>query len=396
MIRTLKPAQLVLDIALAALWLMLVLLATGFGLHDPGSAMIGTGMSVALGFRRVSPTIALGVAWITALVQVIADLGPHPANLAILPVLYATASYGDRITKWAGLVSGGVGALILGIYLPLSGGYSPDFRSGTFLSNLPAMTLAMLITFLSFLAVFVLSWTFGLLARTWRASREAGQARIVAERQRLDAEREAAREQERTRIARDMHDVVAHSLAVVIAQADGARYAKEGDPDAVGTALEAISATAREALADVRVLLAQLRHNQGESPQPVLADLDRLLDQLRASGLPIRFEQVGEPVAVGTSQQLAAYRIVQEALTNALRHGDVAKQVDVRFDWGDELGIRVSSATRTPEHPQGIGHGIAGMRERAELAGGWFDAGPEAGRWVVRAGLPSVFESVTA
>ncbi|WP_193510101.1 sensor histidine kinase [Cryobacterium sp. BB736] len=396
MIRTLKPAQLVFDTVVATLCLLLVIYVSVSSPSLGTSPVAGIGMSAALGVRRISPPIALGIAWLTSLVQVFADIGFDPSNLAILPVLYATASYGDRITKWAGLVSSGVGALIIAIYLPLDAGYAPDLGSVSILAQLPSITLTMLITFLSFLAVFVLSWTFGLLARTWRASREAGQARIIAERQRLDAEREAAREHERTRIARDMHDVVAHSLAVVIAQADGARYAKDADPDAVGTALEAISTTAREALADVRVLLAQLRHNQGESPQPVLADLDRLLDQLRASGLPIRFEQVGEPVAVGTSQELAAYRIVQEALTNALRHGDVAKQVDVRFDWADELGIRVSSAILAPEHPQGVGHGIAGMRERAELAGGWFDAGPEAGRWVVRAGLPSVFEPVTA
>jgi signal transduction histidine kinase len=167
--------------------------------------------------------------------------------------------------------------------------------------------------------------------------------------------------------------VVAHSLAVVIAQADGARYAQETDPGAIDGALSAISATARDALADVRLLLGQLRHPQTEGPQPALADLTRLLDQLRASGLMISFTTKGTPLQLGTGQQLAVYRIVQEALTNALRHGDAKQEVVVRFQWGaDELKMTVTSALiAAPETAElRLGHGLAGMKERAALVGG--------------------------
>ncbi|WP_316313707.1 sensor histidine kinase, partial [Clavibacter michiganensis] len=130
-------------------------------------------------------------------------------------------------------------------------------------------------------------------------------------------------EQERNRIARDMHDVVAHSLAVVIAQADGARYARLVDPEAADEALRTISTTARQALGDVRILLAQLRHSEDDAPQPELKELSDLIDQMRSTGLTIEFVETGQPGEFGTGQQLAVYRIVQEALTNVLRHGDV-------------------------------------------------------------------------
>jgi signal transduction histidine kinase len=247
----------------------------------------------------------------------------------------------------------------------------------------------------------VLSWTFGLLGKTWRGAREAGQARVLAERQKIDAQRSVVVEQERNRIARDMHDVVAHSLAVVIAQADGARYARAKDPDAVDAALTTISSTAREALGDVRILLGQLRHNQDEAPQPVLADLGRLVDQVRGSGLPVRFEQEGESVPLGTGKQLAVYRIVQEALTNALRHGDTSRETLVSLHWGQkDLAVAVSSALRLAEpaaEPElGLGHGLSGMRERAILAGGSLTAEPHAGRFLVTASLPLATVAVEA
>jgi signal transduction histidine kinase len=214
----------------------------------------------------------------------------------------------------------------------------------------------------------------------------------------LAAEQEVAAEQERTRIARDMHDVVAHSLAVVVAQADGARYIAGKDPEATEAALVTISTTAREALADVRLLLAQLRHSQGDGPQPTLVDLERLFDQLRAAGLTLTAEVTGTPLALGTSQQLAAYRIVQEALTNALRHAETTEPVLVHFGWTPHgLDLTIASALKAPTGRTGAirtgaaspGHGLAGMTERALLAGGHLAAGPEAGRFLVHAWLPA-------
>ncbi|MFC3295925.1 sensor histidine kinase [Clavibacter michiganensis] len=208
-----------------------------------------------------------------------------------------------------------------------------------------------------------------------------------------------------------MHDVVAHSLAVVIAQADGARYARLVDPEAADEALRTISTTARQALGDVRILLAQLRHSEDDAPQPELKELSDLIDQMRSTGLTIEFVESGQPGEFGTGQQLAVYRIVQEALTNVLRHGDVGHPVEVELAWEPD-GVSVSVRSRTLPDPvrpartttgiialpvlppapatpaQPVGHGLAGMRERATLSGGRFSAGVREGVWTVSAWIP--------
>nr|WP_281361004.1 histidine kinase [Schumannella luteola] len=220
--------------------------------------------------------------------------------------------------------------------------------------------------------------TIGLRARVSRAQAAAASYEVIAE-------------QERTRIARDMHDVVAHSLAVVIAQADGARYLRKTDPEAVDEALTTIASTSREALADVRVLLAQLRHKQGDAPQPAIADLERLYEQMRASGLAIEVGGSGVALPFPTPTQLAIYRIVQESLTNALRHGDAGEPVQLRFDWAPGgLHLSIASALRPNAVPNAHpGHGLAGMTERANLVGGTLGAGSEGARFVVRTWLPA-------
>jgi signal transduction histidine kinase len=242
------------------------------------------------------------------------------------------------------------------------------------------------------LAALCLPWTVGLLSRAIRRGRDSRQGR-------LQAERDVVVEQERNRIARDMHDVVAHSLAVVIAQADGARYLQDDDPRAVSVALKTIASTAREALSDVRVLLAELRDGLDDGPQPLLDDLDRLFDQLRNAGLAVRREDEGSPVALPTGQQLGVYRIAQEALTNALRHGDPSKGALLRFQWTDDaLTLTVTSslaaddsravAGSSSEIAGARGHGLTGMRERALIAGGTIAVSSEDGLWTVTARLP--------
>jgi signal transduction histidine kinase len=271
-------------------------------------------------------------------------------------------------------------------------------RGSTIISGSDGLAVARssLVIFVGSTAAFLLSWTAGLLTRIWRQARDNRRAvAVVTE--------EMVAEQERVRIARDMHDVVAHSLAVVVAQADGARYLGSKDPAATDAALVTIATTAREALSDVRVLLAQLRHSQDDGPQPTLVDLDRLFEQLRGSGLRITQQVSGTPLALGTGQQLAVYRIVQESLTNALRHADRDQEVTVHFGWTVHgLDLTISSAlppaktTRTGRTPivgaPTAGHGLAGMTERAALVGGHLTAGVDtvggSTRFVVHAWLP--------
>jgi signal transduction histidine kinase len=385
MFRPLTPAQLAVDVSVAVVCL---LLRTALGYPSLAMVVVVVLMAAALAVRRLAPPLALAVAWLGALVQLSALLNPDVSNVAILAVLYATARYGGTTTKWLGLISAGIGSAVAALYVLASG----FFVSGALaLPAQPAevVKIAQYFTagFFSALAVLGLSWTLGLLAKTWRTARDS-------RRDQVKAERAVVVEQERNRIARDMHDVVAHSLAVVIAQADGARYASAKHPDAVDEALTTISSTAREALADVRLLLGQLRHNQEAGPQPALADLTRLFDQLRASGLTVMVETSGKPATLPSSRQLAVYRIVQEALTNALRHGDTGQPAVVRLHWGEdavELTISnvLAAASAVPQH---AGHGIAGMRERALLVGGTLTAEASDGRFIVRAVIPVLQE----
>lgn len=210
MFRPLTRGQLAFDIGLAVACFLFGLLVYSNGVA--GSPLALTGMAAALALRRLSPALALAVAWVTSLAQVLLGIGPDLSNLALLPVLYATARYGIPPVRWIGLGSAAAGALVIAVYSTLVSlvGY-PIGGGNELLLPLPQAIVGSVIVFFSAFAVFALSWTFGLLARTWSSAREAGQARILAERQRIDAQRTVVVEQERNRIARDMHDVVAHS-----------------------------------------------------------------------------------------------------------------------------------------------------------------------------------------
>jgi len=347
--------------------------------------------------------VALGIAWIAALAQMyVAQLTPNVADLAILGVLYSTAAYGGRVLKWLGLVSVGLGAVLGAFFIVFSGNayqFGLELGPNVLPSGLAQSLVQFAFLLVAMLVLLGLPWTLGLLLRTRINAQESRDAQLTAQRDAEIAEREIIIEQERNQIARDMHDVVAHSLAVVIAQADGARYARISNPGAVDEGLTAISTTAREALADVRLLLGQLRHRQGEGPQPSLQDLGRLFEQFRASGLVIRHSEAGEPLVLGTGQQLAVYRIVQEALTNVLRHGEIGEPAIVTFTWtASDLEVIITSAiTTSPRTGElRLGHGLAGMKERATLAGGWLTAVPNGTDFIVTASVPAANAGVRA
>ncbi|MGN8553477.1 UNVERIFIED_CONTAM: histidine kinase [Microbacterium sp. SLM126] len=383
MFRRLKTYQLVTDVVVAGFFALTALiielqLVRGWGGEFAAALLaailVTIILSAALALRRLSPAFALALAWLGAIVQMSFGRPPSPVDLAIFAVLYATAAYGSQLVFWLGFASSFLGALVITVYLVLG----PYFGSGGVTWSSIPIALAVMVA-----AAFalLLSWTVGALVRTGIRARENRDAQ-------RRAEADAIAEQERVRIARDMHDVVAHSLAVVIAQADGARYASAADPAAATAALGTISTTARAALADVRLLLTQLRHSQGDGPQPTLADLEELYAQVRAAGVELRVDvdpaPHGEPPAAA---QLAVYRILQEALTNALRHRD-GGPVSVRLAWHPsrvELEVRNRLAAGAPPTP---GHGVIGMRERAQLAGGRLDVRAEGGEFVVSATLP--------
>ena len=390
MFRILRPYQLVVDCLLAAVFFFV---AGTLGPGTSGHFVLTVVLTGSLLLRRLAPGPALALSWIAAFAQMyLLQLEPVIADFAILAVVYSTSAYGGRAVKWLGLASVGLGALLGSLFLTFSAnGYL--FGPNTGETSLANIFMQFFFQLIAMLVLLGLPWTVGQLVRTRIAARESRDAERVALAEAQVAEQEVIVEQERNRIARDMHDVVAHSLAVVIAQSDGARYAREQDPAAVDGALTAISTTAREALSDVRLLLGQLRHSQGAGPQPALADLERLLEQMRASGLTIIHQDSGAVVTMGTGHQLAVYRIVQEALTNVLRHGDVTKPAYVLFDWSDkQLEVSITSTLLSSPHTGElrIGHGLAGMRERAALVGGSLTAQPRDRDFVVTAWVPIV------
>lgn len=379
--RPLRPYQAAVDAAVAVLFALIALpaelnanLLTGETLALSAIPTVLL-MATALGFRRFSPGLALGIAWAAAIVQMAFGRGPGVVDVAIFAVLYATAAYGSRLVFWLGLSSVVVGAATITAYL-----FSWAFVGSGSLSDVPTLIFVLLAA----LFALGLSWTAGALVRTALRARET---RVAQTR----AEAETAAEQERTRIARDMHDIVAHSLAVIIAQSDGARYAAASDPAAQSEALGTISSTARAALSDVRLLLTQLRHSQAEGPQPTLADLEQLYAQVRAAGTALRVDVDPAPAAgVPASVQLAVYRILQEALTNAIRHGGPGG-VDVSLAWHDDrvdLSVRNALAPTPSGERRPPGHGLIGMRERAQLIGGRLDAAPAGSSFLVSGSLP--------
>ena len=209
-----------------------------------------------------------------------------------------------------------------------------------------------------------------------------------------EAERALAAAAERARIAREMHDVVAHTLSVVVAQADGGRFAAAQDPQAATRALGTISEVGRSALGEMRALLGLLRDADDEAalgPQPSIEDIPALVASTREGGLDVSFVTTGTPRPLPIGAGLALYRITQEALTNVLKHAGPGPRAFVQLTWEDAaLVLTVSDDGRgAAARDDGDGQGLPGMRERATVFGGTLSAGPRAGGgYLVRATLP--------
>jgi signal transduction histidine kinase len=231
--------------------------------------------------------------------------------------------------------------------------------------------------------------------------RQRRRRRIEIEERLRRAERETARErrlaaaEERTRIARDLHDSAGHAINVILVQAGAARLLQQRDPDAARAALTTIEEVARETIGEIDRLVTGLRDNGGrEEPSSVepptgLAALDTLAERHRAAGLKIHVRIEGRPRPLPRGLDQAAYRIVQESLTNAARHGEGDAEVFVRYGERElELAIANTVSSAVPDAEKVGGHGILGMRERASLLGGTLDAGRDCDRFRVRARLP--------
>ncbi|RFU86341.1 sensor histidine kinase [Streptomyces triticagri] len=340
------------------------------------AVVISLVLSLVVALRRRAPEKMLLLAAATGVVQVIVDVQTMPANFAMLVIIYSTAAEGAPWSRRFGLVGGLLAAPISQLRWPEDN----VSAAGNFL-------------FTAFLMVpFVLAWVLGDSIRT----RRAYFAQLEERADRLEKEREAqakvAVAAERARIARELHDVVAHNVSVMVVQADGAAYVLDGAPDQARKALETISGTGRQALAEMRRLLGVLRTGeQRESgeyvPQPDVEQIDELVEQCRDSGLTVDFKIEGTPRPLPSGVELTAYRIVQEALTNTRKHGGDHAGASVRIVYFDDgLGLLIEDDGKGAPHEMyedggadGSGHGLIGMRERVGMVGGTLDAGPRPG-----------------
>lgn len=242
--------------------------------------------------------------------------------------------------------------------------------------------------------VYGVGWAAGQVMRGWQRRHEQLGTDLLTLAESTVLREQAAAAAERTRIARELHDVVAHSVSLMVVQAGSARLRLQRDPAAAQEALRVVEDTGREALGELRQLLGVLRADgdpTGIDPQPGLAGIDDLATQLRASGLDLRVEVCGVPRDLPPGLDLSACRIVQEALTNVLKHaGPTTATVRITYR-ADELDLQVSNdrGRRTSLVSAAAGHGLLGMRERVTLFGGHLEASPRPdGGYLVHATLP--------
>jgi signal transduction histidine kinase len=237
------------------------------------------------------------------------------------------------------------------------------------------------------------AWVLGDQLRQRRRRRADVEERIRRAQRDTERERRLAAAEERTRIARDLHDSAAHAINVILVQAGAARLLQQRDPDATRRALTTIEDVARETIGEIDQLVHGLREN-GEEPPAVepptgLAALETLAERYRAGGLEIEIHTAGRPRPLSRGLDQAAYRILQESLTNAARHGAGEAEVDIHYRAGElELTVANPAGAGSGSEPATGGHGILGMRERAALLGGTLEAGREASSFRVHARLP--------
>jgi signal transduction histidine kinase len=325
-------------------------------------------------FRRRYPFGAPAAYWLLATAVSFIDGALIPFMTSLFPVGLASAFLlgyqRDNRRAWAGLV-----IVLAGI--------------ATVVYNIPGVATAELFVIP---IDFGISWAAGYVLRERSVQAEAAELRAMrAEREREAAARIAVAE-ERTRIARELHDIVAHAVSVMVLQVGAVRHQLPEERSDDSEALRSVERAGRTALAEMRRLLGAMRDDSDEvsfMPQPGLDGLDSLLDEVTRAGLPVELHVDGEPFPLPRGVDLSAYRIVQEGLTNALKHAHATTaNVTVRYAF-DELQIEVRDNGVGSSTTDGLGHGLVGVRERVKIYGGEMSAGAaNGGGFVLTTRLP--------
>src|SRR5690625_141547 len=364
------PFRVDLIATLAALLIVVPLTTVGFGFSTDPVAWVALAMFAPLPWRRTRPTTSAILVHSFALLHWLAGMPLIlPADFAVLIAIYSVAGHGPRWASRAGLLSGVLGALLLGgSAMKLSNSYS---AGAGFASTAAALVLA--------------AWAMGTMRAARRERWEAIANRAVQLERDSEQQKRLAMAAERARIAREMHDVVAHSLSIIVAQADGGRYAAQTKPELAAQSLETIADTGRAALADMRKILGILRSDHAEdantAPQPSMQDIRSLITESKNAGMRISFAEVGTARQLPPGAGMALYRVCQESLTNVRKHAGPDPTVTVALNW-ELTSVRLlikddgRGAAASSDH---VGHGLLGIRERAGLFGGTVSMGPRPG-----------------
>lgn len=340
-----------------------VLLVVGFG---------------SLAWRRVIPSVTMMVSGLATGTWFLIGHSDGFIPLAVMVALYSVAAYGSRVD--------GITSLVI----------TEVFVTVSFVAIIAGDGQVSLIQLPVNLSMFLGVWVLGDRTRVRRELVE----HLRAQAEQAEWSRELATElavaDERSRISRELHDVVAHTVSVMVVQAGAGRRVAVTDPSRAAAVLAAIEEVGRDALADLRRMVGVLRDEPGPgqlAPQPRLADLAELGDRLAAAGLPVRVEFVGEARPVASAVEVSAYRIAQEALTNVMKHAGTVLEVAVTIRYGEgAVVVEVDDDGRGAAGAEGDGHrgsGLLGMRERVAVFDGTLQAGPRpGGGYRVRAILP--------
>ncbi|HZX02910.1 sensor histidine kinase [Kribbella sp.] len=334
--------------------------------------LLAFGMLVPLIWRRTYPELVFFAVCAVATLQWLAGVELQLGNVGLLVALYAITVYGDvRLSR----IALGIGGL--GVLMAVSRYWaSSDWKQQvTTMGGLAALVFGV--------------WAFGERRRTrglYVAQLEERAAQLERDR---DREAKLAVSNERTRIAREIHDVVAHGLSIMIVQADGGLYAADQSPEAAKKALATIGDTGRASLTEMRKMLGLLKQDDQSElgphqarPQPGVSSLPELIENVREAGLAVEYTVTGQPRELPALLGLTAYRIVQEGLTNTLKHAGPGARTSVALDFGREmLTVVVTDDGRGAGVAPSAdpGHGLVGMRQRVSVSGGTVSAGPKAG-----------------
>jgi signal transduction histidine kinase len=358
----------------------------------PSSYLVALLLAVAVGLFRLAPGTALAVAWCLGFLHIATGVQPLVSEVLLAVVAFGCARWGDALVVWLSGLSIPLGAAVAVLWLEPSVFYDSLRVAGIqglaqrayYGGNGWRLSAGLLGT-----ALLMAPWLLGLALRFSARSEVSRASQAAAEAERDQAAEIARLREGQATLARDVHDVVGHSLAVILAQAESAQYLDDTDSAGLKRTMATIATSARTSLDDVRAVLASTQVAPGTSGvAPRRTDLETLLDGVRGSGNDLRSTVVGTPHPMPPELEAVAFRVLQEMLTNAIKHGRRDQPVLVERHWGGDLRIEVQNAVPDESPPldetqplTGVpagrpaegGQGLDGMRRRLEAVGGRLD-----------------------